>query len=161
MNRFQGAGVGHDWGAVDPVRADSLLAMPVRLHGIALGRPADLLLDRNELRAVGFDVACGDEIHRFLPFATAAIADGGIMIRSPLVLLEEDELAFYRARTFGLATLRGHPVERSGKPVGRLVDVVVSGDGTLSGVVVAADGTETQLPFDASIRLAPVRRTAA
>ena len=40
---------------------DELLALPVRLHGIQLGRPIDLLLDRDARRAVGLDVFCGDE----------------------------------------------------------------------------------------------------
>ena len=29
---------------------DELLALPVRLHGVQLGRPVDLLLDRDTLR---------------------------------------------------------------------------------------------------------------
>ena len=89
-----------------------LLGLPVRLHGLQLGQPSDLLLDRETMRAVGIDVVCGDEAHRFLPFATAAISDDAITITSPLVLLEVDELAFYRSRSFTLRSLRGRPVAR-------------------------------------------------
>ena len=55
-----------------------LLALPVRLHGIQLGRPVDLLLDRDTLRTVGLDVLCGDEVHRFLPLPTASVSDDEI-----------------------------------------------------------------------------------
>ena len=48
------------------ITGDELLALPVRLHGIQLGRPVDLLLDRDAQRIVGLDVLCGDEVHRFL-----------------------------------------------------------------------------------------------
>ena len=55
---------------------DAILSLPVRLHGIELGRPVDLLLDRESLRVVGLDVLCGDEVHRFLPLPTAVVAGG-------------------------------------------------------------------------------------
>ena len=102
-----------------------LLALPVRLHGVQLGRPVDLLLDRNTLRTVGLDVLCGDEVHRFLPLPTASVSDDEIAILSPLVLLEEDQLHFYRSKTFALSALRGRPVERKGRDLGALGDVVV------------------------------------
>src|SRR5438067_10853054 len=105
-----------------PIRADELLALPVRLHGIQLGRPVDLLLDRETPRALGLDLLCGDDVHRFLPLATATIAAEEVTIASPLVLLEEDELAFYRDRALALASVRGRIVERRGRPVGTLKD---------------------------------------
>ncbi len=54
---------------------DELLAMPVRLHGIQLGRPVDLLLDRDARRVVGLDVLCGDGVHRFLPLPVGQLRD--------------------------------------------------------------------------------------
>ena len=57
---------------------DEVLSLPVRLHGIELGRPVDVLLDRDGLRVVGLDVLCGDEVHRFLPLPTAAIGDDAL-----------------------------------------------------------------------------------
>ena len=93
---------------------DELLALPVRLHGIQLGRPVDLLLDRDAQRIVGLDVLCGDEVHRFLPLPTAAVGRGEIRILSPLVLLEQRELDFYRSRTLALSRLRDRVVERTG-----------------------------------------------
>jgi hypothetical protein len=58
-------------------RADDLLELPVRMRGIALGRAVDLLIDREGPRAIGFDVLCGDEAHRFLPFVVASFQDDG------------------------------------------------------------------------------------
>jgi hypothetical protein len=140
---------------------DELLALPVRLHGIQLGRPVDLLFDREVLRAVGLDVLCGDEVHRFLPLPTAAVGAGEIAIRSPLVLLEEDELDFYRSRAVALSSLRGRGVERRGRGVGTLRDVVIALDGELRAVVVDADGRTERLRFDGALRFAPESRSAA
>lgn len=163
MNRFPGISVGHHGRAMatPPLRVDELLARPVRLHGIQLGRPVDVLLDRAELRVLGLDVLCGDEIHRFLPLPTAAITDEAIVIHSPLVLLEADELAFYRARAFGLASLRGRPVERAGKEVGALVDVTIAPDGSLLELVVENAEGRRSYPFDAQLRFTPGSRSAA
>jgi hypothetical protein len=137
---------------------DELLKLPVRLHGIELGRAVDVLLDREGLRAVGLDVLCGDDVHRFLPLPTAAVADGGLTIHSPLVLLEEDELAFYRARAFSLSSLRGRVVTKRGKDIGKLRDIVVAPGGDLRAVVL--EGGE-RVPFHETFGFAPQRRTAA
>jgi hypothetical protein len=136
---------------------DELLALPVRLHGIQLGRPVDLLLDRDAQRAVGLDVLCGDEVHRFLPLPTAAVGRAEIRILSPLVLLEQRELDFYRSRTLALNRLRGAVVERNGRQLGPLRDVVVADDGR----VVAAIVDQNRIPFEAGLRFAPKRRSAA
>ena len=134
-----------------------LLALPVRLHGVQLGRPVDLLLDRNTLRTVGLDVLCGDEVHRFLPLPTASVSDDEIAILSPLVLLEQDELHFYRSKTFALSTLRGRTVERKGGDLGALGDVVVDPMGELVAVVVAGK----RIASDGELRFAATRRSAA
>jgi len=136
---------------------DELLALPVRLHGIQLGRPVDLLLDPDARRAVGLDVICGDEVHRFLPLPTAAVRNEEIGILSPLVLLERRELDFYRAQTLALSRLRGATVELNGRPLGPLRDVVVSEDGR----VIAAIVDEQRIPFDDGLRFALKRRSAA
>jgi hypothetical protein len=140
---------------------EELLALPVRLHGITLGRPADLLLGREGLRAVGLDVVCGDEVHRFLPLPMASIGPDALTISSPLLLLEEDQLAFYRSRSLGLSSLRGRSVHRWRRQVGTLRDVVVAVDGELLAVVVERDGRTERLPFDASVELATASRSAA
>lgn len=136
---------------------DELLGLPVRLHGIQLGRPVDLLLDPEGRRAVGLDLLCGDEVHRFLPLPTAAVDRDEIRIPSPFVLLEQHEVDFYRSRTLALSGLRGRPVERNGRKLGALQDVVVAEDGQLLAAIVAGE----RVPFDAGLRFAPKRRSAA
>jgi hypothetical protein len=142
------------------IRGNHLLALPVRLHGIQLGRPVDLLLDREELRVLGLDVRCGDEVHRFLPLPTASVSAEAIAISSPLVLLEEDQLDFYRTRAFAFTSLRGRPVEQRGREVGALDDIVVRSDGSLHELVVTGNG-ETLLAFDATVRVVAGSRSAA
>jgi hypothetical protein len=141
--------------------AEDLLALTVRLHGIALGRPVDLFLDRDDLRAVGLDVLCGDDEHRFLPLAAATLRDDGIAITSPLVLLEEAQLDFYRSRTFSLSSLRGRAVRRRDRDVGVLRNLRLNPDFTPAAVVVEVDGRERELPVDGSIRFDPRSRSAA
>lgn len=136
---------------------DELLAMPVRLHGIQLGRPVDLLLDQDAGRAVGLDLLCGDEVHRFLPLPTAVVGREEIRILSPLVLLEQHELDFYRSRAVALSRLRGGAVERHGRKLGLLQDVVVAADGQL----VAAIVDNKRIPVAPALRFAPRRRSAA
>ena len=120
--------------------AEELLGLPVRLRGIQLGRPVDLIVDLASGRAHGFDVLCGDEIHRFLPFAAVTVRDDELAVSSALTMLEERELAFYRDRAGLLGRLRGVELERDGRPIGRLRDLVVGDGGALAAVLVD-DGT--------------------
>jgi hypothetical protein len=143
---------------VKELSGNEVLALPLRLHGIELGRPVDVLLDRETLRVIGLDVLCADEEHRFLPLPTAAVGDDGLTIHSPLVLLEEDELGFYRARAFSLMSLRGEPVMRKQTSLGALRDVVFGADGTLLAVELQ---TGERVPYDGKLAFAPARRTAA
>jgi hypothetical protein len=84
--------------------AETLLHLPVRVRGIHLGWPVDVILDAEGRRAIGLDVLCGDETHRFLALAAAEVNDEEISVSSALTLLTDVELAFYRARG---STLRG------------------------------------------------------
>ena len=58
------------------------------MRGIELGRPVDLVLDRERTRVLGFEVLCGDEERRFLPLAVATFARSELEVRSSLALLE-------------------------------------------------------------------------
>ena len=151
-------GPGHDGGEMDVLTGDEALALAVRLHGIELGRPVDLLLDREGFRVVGVDVLCGDEVNRFLPFPTATIEDDGLVIHSPLVLLETDQLDFYRTRSFSLASLKGRAVTKKGRDAGALRDIVFERAGELRAVLLA--GGE-RVPFDDTLAFAPQSRSAA
>lgn len=151
---------GHDGGGMKTFTGAELLALPVRLHGIQLGRAAEVLLDRETMRAVGLDVLCGDEVHRFLPLPTALVSDD-IVIRSPLVLLEEDELDFYRSRTLPLSSLRGRGIEYRGRHAGTFADAVIAADGELRSVIVDQNGKRVELRYDGAVGIAPKRRSAA
>lgn len=142
---------------MSPLRSDQVLSLPVRLHGIQLGRPADLLLDRDELRVVGLDVRCGDDVHRFLPLPTAVVDTEEIAIRSPLVLFEEGELAFYQQRAYSLDRLRGTPVADAGN----LREIVFFPDGTVTELIVGEDGDERRVPFDSAMQIELADRSAA
>ncbi len=119
--------------------AVELLGYPVRLRGIQVGRPTDLVLDPQRMRVVGFDVLCGDEARRFLALPAARIGDGEIVVSSAFLLLDEGATHFYRERGVTLRWLRGSPVELAGRELGRLVDVVLDEQGAITHVAVDAD----------------------
>jgi hypothetical protein len=102
--------------------AIELLQLPVRLNGIRLGQPVDLLLDPVEWRALGLVVRCGDEGSRFLVLAAADIREDAIEVPSALLLLEDVE--FYRARSRSLREILG----------GELSDLLVASDGSVEAV---------------------------
>jgi hypothetical protein len=105
---------------VNTVSAGDLIRLPVKTNGIEIGRPVDLIVDPVRNRALGFDVLCRDESHRFLPLTAAVFDAEQIVVASALVLLAEDQLDFYRARARSLREL-----------VRNLDDVSVATDGTL------------------------------
>jgi hypothetical protein len=74
-----------------------LLNKRVVTGGIELGRVVDVIFDETGENAIGLDVRCRDGENRFLPMATADVSDGDVLVDSPLVLLEPDQLDFYRA----------------------------------------------------------------
>jgi hypothetical protein len=145
-----------------PGRAgDELLALPVLVRGIELGRVVDVFLDRDARRAVGFDVVCRDEARRFLPLAAVGSSGRELEVLSPLVLLDGGELDFYRSRTVALRRLRGADVLVDGVRAGELRDVVLARDGELLEVVVEADDRVAHIRYGESVTLGAARRTAA
>ena len=103
-------------------RAYALLKLPVRVRGIELGRAVDLLIHRQEGRALGFDILCGDQAHRFLPFVVAAVQEDAIEIDSPFLLLDFGQVDFYREQATSLHDLNGEGAE-----------LVVGEDGSIQG----------------------------
>lgn len=99
--------------------AGELLRLPVRTRDIEIGRPVDVIVDPVGSRAVGFDVHCRDDKHRFLPWTAATIDEHSIAVESPIVMLSEEQLAFYRTRGKSLRQL-----------VAVLENVLVEPDGT-------------------------------
>jgi hypothetical protein len=100
--------------------AGELLRLPVRTRDIRIGRAVDVIVDPLHNRAVGFDVLCRDDEHRFLPWTAAVIDEQSIAVDSPIVMLGKDQLAFYRDRARSLRAL-----------VPMLEDVLIEPDGTL------------------------------
>lgn len=140
------------------VSAADLLLRPVRVRGIQLGRPVDLILAPTDgRRALGFDVLCGDEEHRFLPLAAATVHATEIAITSTLTLLDDTELAYYRERGGTLASLRGAQVESGGAPVGALKDLRLGADGSIDAVVVDTGEGVVELPYETDVALPPPR----
>ena len=80
------------------MRGVELLNKRVVTSGIELGRVVDVILDETGDRTIGLDVRCKDGVHRFLPIATVDLGGEDVVVESPLVLLEKDQLDFYRTR---------------------------------------------------------------
>ena len=114
--------------------AASLLHLPVRLRGIRLAQPVDLLLDTAGWRALGFVVLCGDDETRFLPYAAARPGTDEIAVGSALTLLEDVE--FYRRRSESLRALLGSPVRRESASLGSLRDVLLGADGVATALTI-------------------------
>ena len=94
------------------------------MRGIQVGHAVDLLLHPTEPKALGLDVLCRDDRHRFLPLSAATLHEDRIEAASPLVLLGLREDGFYRREARALAELRGVPLAG-----GRTLQDVVLGRG--------------------------------
>jgi hypothetical protein len=135
-----------------------LLQLPVRLHGIRLGQPIDLLLDESAWRVLGLVVLCGDETERFLAFAAAEPGEDEILVGSALLLLED--VAFYRERSRSLRNLLGGAVVEEGSSVGELADVILLPDGSVDAIVAERNGRREAIDAD-SVTLVAARVPAA
>jgi hypothetical protein len=124
--------------------ATELLQLPVRLHGIRLGRPVDLLLDAEEWRALGFVVLCGDESRRFLAFAAADVEEAAIHVRSALLLLEDVD--FYLDRSRSLRELLGGEVVNGRHGLGELRDLLLGPGGSVAALLVDRDDAVRTIP---------------
>ncbi len=130
------------------------MGLPVRLHGIQLGRPVDLLLDPDTRRAVGLDLLCGDEVHRFLPVAVRQLPISGnddVLQQSDLSSVPLD---------------RAPPQSAERKRAGTVEVQLVLLEEDFVAVdrrrrEVAAIVANERIPFDAALRFAPARRSAA
>ena len=137
-------------GSLSAVRA---LALPVRLQGIELGRPVDLLLETETWRALGFVVRCKDESQRFLPYMASQPAAEEIAVGSALLLL--DDVAFYAKRGVSFRSLLDGDVGG-----GILRDVIVSRDGVVTEIEILRGDRVERIPA-AGAHVLPTRATAA
>ena len=120
------------------LRAGAVESRPVCYADIRLGVVVDVLLDDELKRVLGFDVLCGDRVHRYLPLAACEIQEATIAVPSALVLMRQ-ELDFYRQRARALTAVRGFPVRRRGTALGTVVDLVFTLDGELLELVLESD----------------------
>ncbi len=123
-----------------PLSATAALQLPVRLHGIPLGRPTDVLLDVETWHAVGYVVRCGDESTRFLPYAACQTTGEEIAVQSALMLLED--VAFYEKRGRSFRSLIGGIVGGGGE----LRDVLLGDGGRITELDIDDDGTRRRVP---------------
>jgi hypothetical protein len=131
----------------------------VLVHGIQLGRPVDVVLDKERRRALGLEIHCGDESRRFLPLSVLTLGEAGIEVASTLVILEAPELAFYTKRGSTLSELRNGDVVVGGRSVGRLEDLELDEDGAITHVVVSTAAGRRRLPYGPRVVLAPDGRS--
>src|SRR5271169_514051 len=130
------------------------LQLPDRLQGEPLdtsqpstdwlGRPVDVLLDTAAWKALGFVVLCADDSVRFLPYQASQPAEEEILVASALLLLEDD--GFYRARAASIRSLLGGRVERNGRTVGILRDVLLGAGGSVTELELGRGGSLLRVP---------------
>lgn len=138
--------------------AAAVLQLPVELEGIRLGRPIDLLVDTGTWRVLGFVVLCGDDSHRFLPYAAAHTNAEAIEVPSALMLLEDVD--FYRQRAVSFRSLLDGTALRGHRVVGQMRDVLLARDGAIVELVVARGDGIRRVQAAGSV-VQPTRATAA
>jgi len=97
------------------VNGADLLNRRVVLRGIELGRVVDVILGEDGARPIGLDVRCRDGGHRFLPLVGASLGEDVVEVDSPLTILDNEHLAFYRSH--------GRALRSSKEPAARLAPV--------------------------------------
>lgn len=143
---------------MDDLTAATALQLPVRLQGIQLGRPVDLLLVTETWQVLGYVVRCRDESERFLPYAASQPAPAEIKVRSALMLLED--VGFYRSRAASFRDLLGDEVEQAGRRAGTLRDLILGARGEVSELLLERDGLPVRIAA-AGCRPASPRASAA
>jgi hypothetical protein len=133
--------------------AAAVLQLPVRLQGIELGRPVDLLIETESWRALGFVVRCRDESQRFLPYMASQPLEDEIAVGSALMLLED--VAFYKKRCVSFRSLLDGAVAG-----GALRDVVLSSNGEVIEIELLRAGVVERIAA-AGATVLPTRATAA
>jgi hypothetical protein len=116
--------------------AGAMIGRSVSWRGVRLGAPIEVFLDHAVQRAIGLEVQCDSGTRRFLPFAACRLEQAGIVVTSPLALLEEQSLSFYRDRALPLTRFRGSLVLADDHSIGVVQDVVLGDEGYVEALVV-------------------------
>jgi PRC-barrel domain len=146
---------------MDGAHVSELLRANVQMRGIQLGRVTDVIFDRELQRALGVEVHCGDEGRRFLPYTIARLDNDVIALDSPLVLLDESELAFYKERATTFTSLIHRFVAVRAEGAGPLEDIILGPNGSIEAVVIATEGGDRRVPYDDRVAIAEPRFRAA
>jgi len=93
-----------------------LLQLPVRHHGITLGQVTDVLLGESD-DPVGLAVLSVAGEPAFLPWPSAELGDGEVLVPYPLAVLTGSELDYYRESSRSLVELLEGGPEPEGDPV--------------------------------------------
>lgn len=136
------------------LRASAVQSRAVCFADIRLGAVVDVLLDDSLERVLGFDVLCGDRLHRYLPLPACEVGESAISVPSALVLMHQ-ELDFYRDRGRALTAVRGFPVRRGGESLGTLRDFLFAPDGALLQVVLEVDDEEATVAAGPDLVVGP------
>src|SRR3954467_11134886 len=139
--RFPSPRPGHE-GSVRGLSADALLHLPVRLNGIDVGRPVDVIMAPGLDRALGLAVLCGGAGPRSLPLSAASIDAKEIRLSSALTLVED--ASFYLRRGAGYRAALGHAIVRNGQQLGVLRDLVLGTGGSVTELVVESPDGATR-----------------
>jgi hypothetical protein len=123
---------------------EELLRLPVRVQGIRFGRAVDVLLHPTDPRALGIDVLCRDDRHRFLPLAAARVGPDGVDVSSALVLLDLGDDSIYRLEARALSELRRAPLAGTAS----LQDVVLGPDWAIVELVLDDSEGPRRVPLD-------------
>ena len=92
---------------VAPEPLERLLDLPVRHHGITLGRVTDVLLGEDGA-PIGLAVLSVADEAAFLPWPSAELDADQVRVPYPLALLSGGELEFYRDTSRSLVGERGN-----------------------------------------------------
>lgn len=106
-----------------------VLNRSVRIHGIDVGEPVDVLLDPDLRRVLGLEVHCRDGVNRFLPWLAGELQPDQLSVELPVALLDGPQLDYYRKHSLALNALRRLPVAGAGVPTARIEDVIVDSRG--------------------------------
>jgi hypothetical protein len=148
-------------GAVGGLSGEELLRFPVRVDGMDVGRAVDLIVDPHTRRALGIDVLCRDDVHRFLPLAAADVGADEIRLSSAFALVDDAGFDFYRGRASSLRRLKGAEVARDGRNVGALRDVVISDAGEIEAFIVQSGEEAIAVSVEAGVSVEPNGRNGS
>ena len=91
---------------VAPASLERLLELPLRHHGITLGRVTDVLLGEDGA-PIGLAVLSVADEPTFVPWPSAVLDADEIRVPYPLAVLSGVELEFYRSSSRSLVEERG------------------------------------------------------